>query len=314
VEEGTALNGLTPYDRETGSRVSKIVCAALRGEVSEFRHGAVLLIAREQSWRISHELTQDAFQSLLRILKKERDMDSFLVSAFDRGAGRNTRMGATRASRKERQTTQNRSHDAYVVLWSLVEEAEKETEYYFAISFAGEDRKLAETLAEMLVLRGATVFYDDFEKADLWGKDLFQHLQRVYRDLARYCLVLISRHYTLKPWTKHELRQARERALKENTEYILPVRLDDADVPGVAGTTAYLDARNLKLDEIADLAVEKLHAEGYFCSLGNAIDRVLRKACQGNRDRSGVFRPLHARHVHYHGAVRRTYWGRPWTF
>jgi hypothetical protein len=113
----------------------------------------------------------------------------------------------------------------------------------------------------MLILRGLTVFYDDFEKADLWGKDLFQHLQKIYRDSARYCIVLISKHYTRKPWTNHELRQAQERALKENTEYILPVRFDDTEVAGLSGTISYLDARSLSLDEIADFAVEKVHSQ-----------------------------------------------------
>jgi hypothetical protein len=255
-----ALDGLLRYDESTDNRVSRMICAALRSEVSEFRHEAVVLIARHQGWKIAHHFRKEALQYLLQILKEERDLDHFILSAFDRVPGelpewakqelRDLKSEQERTSsllRRERRRSPATN--------------KRKTNYDIAISFAGEDRSQAERLAQMLILRGLTVFYDDFEKADLWGKDLFQHLQKIYRDSARYCIVLISKHYTRKPWTNHELRQAQERALKENTEYILPVRFDDTEVAGLSGTISYLDARSLSLDEIADFAVEKVHSQ-----------------------------------------------------
>ena len=59
------------------------------------------------------------------------------------------------------------------------------------------------------------VFYDEFHKASLWGKDLYQHLQTIYRDKAKYCIVFVSKHYFKKDWTKHELKQAQARAFQE---------------------------------------------------------------------------------------------------
>jgi hypothetical protein len=64
-------------------------------------------------------------------------------------------------------------------------------QYDVALSFAGEDRSIAEALAQALRDAGIRVFYDDYERAALWGKDLYQHLQTVYRDTARYCVVFI---------------------------------------------------------------------------------------------------------------------------
>jgi hypothetical protein len=114
-------------------------------------------------------------------------------------------------------------------------------EFDIALSFAGEDRGLAEALASHLKNADVRVFYDRDEQAELWGKDLYQHLQTIYRDKARYCLVFVSQHYIRKRWTGHELKQAQARAFRENREYILPLRLDDTDLPGLNETIGYVD-------------------------------------------------------------------------
>jgi hypothetical protein len=87
----------------------------------------------------------------------------------------------------------------------------KKFQYDIALSFAGEDRKPVKRLAKMLDATGVRVFYDEYEKAALWGKDLYQHLQSVYRDKARYCVIFASKAYAAKLWTRHELKQAQSR-------------------------------------------------------------------------------------------------------
>jgi len=130
--------------------------------------------------------------------------------------------------------------------------------YDVALSFANEDRETVAELAEILRLLGVHVFYDDYERADLWGKDLYQHLQSVYMDRAKYCIIFVSAAYRKKLWTRHELKQAQARAFKENQEYILPVRLDDTEIPGLNATTGYIDLRNHSLTELSHLIVQKL--------------------------------------------------------
>ncbi len=44
----------------------------------------------------------------------------------------------------------------------------------------------------------------------------------------------------------------------DNREYILPVRLDDADVPGLNPTVGYIDLRQLDIAQLVDLTLEKL--------------------------------------------------------
>lgn len=53
--------------------------------------------------------------------------------------------------------------------------------YDVALSFAGEDRVYVERIANLLIEQGIKVFYDKFETANLWGKDLYQYLSDIYR-------------------------------------------------------------------------------------------------------------------------------------
>jgi len=135
---------------------------------------------------------------------------------------------------------------------------EPEYEYDVALSFAGEDREKVEEITVALREKGVTVFYDAFEKATLWGKDLPTYLAEVYRKHARFCVMFLSRHYALKAYPTREREAALARALAEQREYILPVRLDDTEVPGVLPTTGYLDARTETVAEIVRCVVAKL--------------------------------------------------------
>jgi hypothetical protein len=115
--------------------------------------------------------------------------------------------------------------------------------YDVALSFAGENRPYVEQVAEDLRSRGVKVFYDLYEQATLWGKNLYNHLRDVYQHQARFTIIFISREYASKLWTSHERESAQARAFEENQEYILPARFDDADVPGILRTIAYVDLR-----------------------------------------------------------------------
>lgn len=130
--------------------------------------------------------------------------------------------------------------------------------YDIAVSFAGEDRAYVEQVSNALKLSGLSVFYDGYEKSDLWGKDLYVHLTNVYRDYSKYCLMFISEHYTRKQWTNHERKAAQARAFSENREYILPLRLDDSSVVGVLDTTGFVDARRTPVEEIVEMLWDKV--------------------------------------------------------
>lgn len=129
--------------------------------------------------------------------------------------------------------------------------------YEIALSFAGEDRPYVEQVAAYLKKNDVRCFYDSYEEATLWGKDLAEHLASVYQK-ARYCVMFISTHYATKMWPSHERKNAMARAVEEKGEYILPARFDDTEVPGIRHTLGYIDLRSKTPDALGLLILQKL--------------------------------------------------------
>ncbi|MEZ4503564.1 MAG: TIR domain-containing protein [Dehalococcoidia bacterium] len=134
---------------------------------------------------------------------------------------------------------------------------EPEYDYDVTLSFAGEDREYVERVASALHELGVRVFYDRYEEVDLWGKNLYVHLDDVYRKRSQYCVIFVSQHYADKVWTNHERESAQARALSEKSEYILPVRFDGTDLPGILPTTAYVDGNKYEPSGLALIIAQK---------------------------------------------------------
>ena len=147
-------------------------------------------------------------------------------------------------------------------------------EYDVGLSFAGEQRGYVEDFAHDLQSRGVRVFYDDYEKATLWGKDLYSHLAQVYGAQCRYCILFASAAYAEKVWTNHERRSAQARALAEHHEYILPVRFDDTPIPGLFKTVHYIDLATTSMDELVQLTLHKLGTPQRHDYLPPVLDRL----------------------------------------
>ena len=130
-------------------------------------------------------------------------------------------------------------------------------EYDVALSFAVEDRAAAQELAGRLTERKFRVFLDEYKQGDIWGENMVDHLVNLYNRKARYCVLLVSRHYPLQKWTEDERSAATERALRDASEYILPFRLDDSKVPGIPE-----DISQHSMENIAVLLKEKLAKTG----------------------------------------------------
>lgn len=136
-----------------------------------------------------------------------------------------------------------------------------EYKYDITLSFAGEDRAYVEKVAKVLTEKGVKVFYDKFEEAELWGKDLGIHFEFVYRRSAKYCIPFISENYEEKIWTNYEIRNAISRAIETKEDYILPARFDDTQIDGLRTTIAYIDLRNYEPEQFAQVILRKLEKE-----------------------------------------------------
>lgn len=132
-------------------------------------------------------------------------------------------------------------------------------DFDIAISFASEDRECVKNYSDGLSSQGLKVFYDKYEQVGLWGANLYDKFDEVYRTKALFCVIFVSQYYAKKVWTNHERRSAQARALQENREYVLPIRLDDTEIQGILPTVGYLDLREIPVEELIRITIEKVN-------------------------------------------------------
>ncbi|WP_198170516.1 toll/interleukin-1 receptor domain-containing protein [Actinoplanes awajinensis] len=153
-------------------------------------------------------------------------------------------------------------------------------DYDVALSYAGEDRAYVQQVAELLKQRDIRIFYDEYAAAELWGSDLYVLLDEVYRKRARFAVAFVSAHYVSKTWTRHERQSVQARALIEIGPYLLPVRLDDSELPGLRPTVAYVDARRKLPEQLVSLIEQKLSVTPGVTTIEPPVLRVPRTTDQ----------------------------------
>jgi len=132
-------------------------------------------------------------------------------------------------------------------------------EFAAAFSFAGPQRELTERLATLVRDAGYKVFYDNFYADHLWGQDLPTFFEQIYHKKALYCVPFISQEYIDRMWTTWERRSATTRLLEERgKEYILPIRVENVEVPGIPSTIGYLSLSNYSIEQIAEILIKRL--------------------------------------------------------
>ena len=134
----------------------------------------------------------------------------------------------------------------------------KNYDFDVALSYASEDRAYVSKVADGLRSAGVRVFYDEFMVEDLWGVDLYDYLNDIYFNRARFTVLFSSSNYIAKTWTSHERKSAQARALAQAGPYLLPVRLDDAVLPGITTTVSYIDGRRTSATDLVAIIGRKL--------------------------------------------------------
>ena len=159
----------------------------------------------------------------------------------------NRQMDATNAS-----TSKN------IIQKDIVEKEKHVYKFDVALSFAGEDREVAEEIAIKLKSNGIRVFYDDFQKVDLWGEKLSQHFKETYGTNTRFVIIFVSEHYALKDWTDFEFSIALNEAKTRKREFILPIRIDNTNIVGLHNDVGYLDLNKESVESIVEIIRKKL--------------------------------------------------------
>lgn len=136
------------------------------------------------------------------------------------------------------------------------------TKYDVCLSFAGEDRPYVDEVAGHLKQMGLSCFYDNDVQHELWGEELTEYLDKVYRLESRFCVMFLSEAYVRKVWTIHERRSALARGLTDpHKPYILPARFDDTEVPGIRPSVGFLDLRRFTPYQLAEMIAKKAGVE-----------------------------------------------------
>lgn len=150
--------------------------------------------------------------------------------------------------------------------------------YDVALSFAGEDRDYVKQVADQLRTNGVRVFYDEYERANLWGKELIGFLECVYKDKSKFVVIFVSKSYLINKWANHELQSALNRAFENKGDYILPIRLDDTKLPGLHESIGYLPAKNLPPVDICEIFLNKIGLKNISTIQSNLfLYRITRK-------------------------------------
>jgi hypothetical protein len=137
-------------------------------------------------------------------------------------------------------------------------------EFDFSISFAGTDRGIAEELAKKLAVKGLAVFYDVSFRSRLLGKRLGKEFQYIFGKGTRFFVPLVSRHYVERKWPQFEWGVALREAERRASDFILPIRLDDALLYGLPEDVGYLDLRECTIDEAVEILYQKRRSEVVF--------------------------------------------------
>lgn len=130
--------------------------------------------------------------------------------------------------------------------------------YDFAVSYAREDRDYAKPLHEHLQAEGCKGFIDVEAEADLLGKHQPTHLAELFAHDTEYVVLILSETYFAKVWTQVELRGAITTAIRTKRDYILPVRLDDAEWPVLLRDIGFVDGRVKTAENAARVIGAKL--------------------------------------------------------
>lgn len=130
--------------------------------------------------------------------------------------------------------------------------------YDVAISFSGEDRPIARQIAEALRKRGVHVFFDEYAQSELWGRNLYEYLTKIYEE-SRLCIVIVSESYAHSQWASSELRNLVAHSQLRDSFTILPITIGPVRT-GLLGSIASLDWSGTTADGVAALVAERLQS------------------------------------------------------
>ena len=103
-------------------------------------------------------------------------------------------------------------------------------EFEIAISFAGENRKLAKYLAEQFETIDVPAFYDENYESNYLGKTWSKEFERIFVSDSRYVVCLLDKNHREKIWPTFERNCFKKRVPDGE---VIPIYLDDTKFVGI---------------------------------------------------------------------------------
>jgi len=128
----------------------------------------------------------------------------------------------------------------------------------FAISYAGEDERVAESLANLLTNHGASVYFARLVQTRLLGTRMSREFGKAFGPKTKFFVPIISHHYANKTYALYEWEIAVRESKKRRGEFILPLRLDDTPLVGLPMDVGYADLRNISIETVSQRLIGKL--------------------------------------------------------
>lgn len=131
-----------------------------------------------------------------------------------------------------------------------------------AVSFATDQRDYVTAVVRRLRRRGLKIehiFFDEYWEAELARKDLDVYLQDIYENQAELLVPFFSRAYVDREWPALEWRVMREVIKTRRAGEIMPIYLENVDVPGSFSIDGALrGGAGIDAEEIGDKILRRL--------------------------------------------------------
>jgi hypothetical protein len=142
---------------------------------------------------------------------------------------------------------------------------DRDFDFDFALSFAGENRTIARKIADQLETLDCSVFYDEFFEANYLGKAWHKSFMEVFSDKSRFVVCLLDKNHLEKIWPTFE-RECFAPRVPETA--VIPIYLDDTSFPGIprdivgisfkVGASSEAELDNLVTDKIVFKLMSRL--------------------------------------------------------
>ena len=126
------------------------------------------------------------------------------------------------------------------------------------ISHSSKDKAFVEALVEQLKEAGVETWFDAHQLQP--GDSIVQGIQDGLSD-SDYLVVVISHNSVASKWVQAELNAAFMRAIEGKGTTLIPIRIDDAELPPLIADRVYIDFRASFMDGLRKLA-DRLLIEG----------------------------------------------------